>query len=308
MKKKLLFIPIITLIVSVLSGCNWFKPQEVDPIYLDSWLDSAKTPDKDPNAPEVWYQDEDEKTHSCYDFGLEIRDAIKSKVKNVSPSQVKECKESTKTAIGYKIHTSFARFNSCLIYINEDGYVCNSNFGSGWGAPKSQHFLYDIGKAEALELITTIKTRVLEIETKLKEEKEASTAMANLDNFFKQIEDSNETPTIVYRETRPEHDFYEGTTYDENLALLSSFKDLEYEALDDYSVDILPMIKYYISEDWRLQIYCGYGYNYNIASISYKYQGQFKTYYPSYYLYYYSINAAKAEVIADTIRNSDKKI
>ena len=107
MKKKLLFIPIITLIVSVLSGCNWFKPQEVDPIYIDSWLDSAKTPDKDPNAPEVWYQDEDEKTHSCYDFGLEIRDAIKSKVKNVSPSQVKECKESTKTAIGYKIHASF---------------------------------------------------------------------------------------------------------------------------------------------------------------------------------------------------------
>ena len=305
MKKKLLFIPIITLIVSVLSGCNWFKPQEVDPIYIESWLNSAKTPDKDPNAPEVWYQDEDEKTHSCYDFGLEIRDAIKSKVKNVSPSQEKYNKELTKTTIGYQIHTNFARFNSCLIYIYEDGYVCSNNYGGGWGAPKSQHFLYNIGEANALELIATIKARVLEIETKLKEEKAAATAMANLDNFFKQIEDSNETPTIIYRETRPEYELYEVTTYDENLALLSSFKDLEYEALDNYSVDILPMIKYYISEDWRLQIYCGYGYNYNIASITYKYQGQFKTYYPSYYQYYYSINAAKAEVIADTIRNSD---
>ena len=297
MKKKLLFIPIVTLAISFLIGC---EHKEEAPIYIESFLNSAKTPDKDPNAPEFWYKDDNGHKYGDYDYGLVIRDAISSKVKGIEPIIENNIKEATESTINYQIRTYFAHFNCCIIYIYEDGYIGSNNYGSGWGAPKSQHFLYNIGETNALDLINIIKARCLEIKTI----KQAELTEGKIDNFFKQIEDSKETPTIAYHETRPDHESYDVTTYDNDRALLNSFKDLEYKEIEDSSFTLSPTIKYYIREDWQLQIYCGYGDGYNIAFIHYKYEGSFKTYYPAYYTFYYSINATKAEAIVDTIYNN----
>lgn len=303
MKKKLLVLPIITLIFTSLAGCNLFKPAEVDPIYIDSWLECATTPENNPNASTFWLKDETDYS-SLYDYGLVVRDAIKEKVKEIAPKKVKEQKTTDGDYAGYQIRDYVGRFTACSIFVFDDGTIASNNYGSGWGAPKSQHFVYDIGKEASTELLAKIKARYFELKTALDGEYAATREVANVDNFFKSIEESSENPTINYRETRGDQEVYTFTTQDEDHSILSGLKELEYQALDSYSLSLLPMVKYYINEDWQLQIYCGYNEaHYDIATIQYKYNGEYKHYYSTYYIFYYSINPTKTEALVDIIRN-----
>ena len=64
------------------------------------------------------------------------------------------------------------------------------------------------------------------------------------------------------------------------------------------------MVSYYLTDEWMLNIYAGYEQaNYNIASIRYLNKNPtFKSYYRTYYYFYYEINATKGRALAERIR------
>ena len=75
MKKKLLLLP-ITLMSLFLAGCS---KKEVDPVYIEDWLSSAKSPKQDINGTLFSISSQ---SGYMYDFDLKIRDLLSSNINN----------------------------------------------------------------------------------------------------------------------------------------------------------------------------------------------------------------------------------
>ena len=303
MKKKLIITAIITLLFS-LTSCSLFslfEPQEADPVYMDSWLNMAESPEKDPNAPE--FKIKGNENGFIYDFDLVIRDALASKTKGAVAKKMDKA-DIDDPDVMYLTRNSLGRFDCFTIKLYEDGTINTTASGGGWSAPKSQYYQYTISAESASYIIETARNRYREIIEDTKKERQAIEGEEGLANFFKQIEESEEPATIDYRETRMNYDSYTFTVQDEGERVLGKLEELTFTPLENYSTNLLPMINYYVDEDWKIQIYCGLdNIYYDIASIQYKYNGEYKTYYPSYFMKYYAIDSQKGEEIADIIRS-----
>ena len=157
MKKKLLLIPTTLLLVSGLMGCQFRKQRTVQPYYLDYWLNEASDrKEDDPNRPHGSIHNKDEQIEQGFsDSSLKFRDKLKEILRPIelTPGEVdKEVKDDNYYVL-YQIHAYLADFDSCLIYINEDGTISTNAYAGGWGAPKAQHYVYDIGKDATKEII-----------------------------------------------------------------------------------------------------------------------------------------------------------
>ena len=311
MKNKLLVIPVVLLSILV-SGCDWFRPKEEDPIYIQSWLSCLTDPKNDPNAPEFSVKNEDGSFGYTYDYELVVGKAIKSVIHNEKGEKRKATDDKAKDQnkyLTYQIRHSFGRFTACNIKVFLDGSITTDAFGSGWGAPKSQHFLYTISSDSTTSIIDTAYARYTEIHEYNTNQREHAFNEGKIENFIKAIEESSEIPTAGYRETRGEDYIDENrtefTVSDNNKVVLDNLKQIEFEALETFDVSILPIVKYFIDPDWVFELYYD-GWSsaprYNVAAIRYRYKGQYETYYPSYYLFYYALQAEKGEAIADKVR------
>ena len=65
----------------------------------------------------------------------------------------KEVKNTDGRYIMYEIRSYLGTFDACIMYINEDGILSTNAYAGGKGAPKAQHYVYDIGKEAAKEII-----------------------------------------------------------------------------------------------------------------------------------------------------------
>lgn len=301
MKKTFLLIP-IAIMSCLLGAC---RKTEVAPVYLDSWLSYLPDPSEDPNAPTFSVRDEaGTKYYSSYDYGLAMSAEIKSVVKNVSPTKINKITNDDVGAV-YSLRKSINRLEQCSIYIHKNGTIETAATGSGWGAPKEQLFSYELTETVTNSLINVFKNRYSTIADTFAREKQEAKEASKPDNLFTAIEQSEAEAFITYKETRPEHETSNTfTIQDENRSYLDDFKDLEYIELDNYSNDLLPMVRYYLNDEWTLNIYSGWNnINYNIASIKYLLKNPtYKTYYPTYYYFYYEINATKGKALAEKIR------
>lgn len=310
MKKKLLLIP-ITLLTTLLGACNPFKvlePREASPIYIEQWLDNAKAPNENPNCGEFWILENNVQQNHHDDYELKVRDIIKKGVKNKNGNKVdsKAIARENLDFIGYKVYSAFGDLTACFIYVYEDGTITTQAYGGGWGAPKPQFYVYDVGKTITDEIISKTKERYYEINDTLNNIYETVREEATVDKFFANVEESTTPALIQYRETRKDERQNEFNYHDDDKSILNSLKELEYVPKEKgYSVDILPMITYGVTDEWTLQIFCGWDKaNYDVAAIDYIYKGSYSSYYPSHFRFYYSIDATKASAIADTIRNN----
>lgn len=311
MKNKLLIIPVILLSILV-SGCDWFKQKEADPIYIQSWLNCLTDPKNDPNAPTFAVKKEDGSLAYFDDYELVVGKALKSVISDEKGDKRKATDDKSKDQnkyLTYQIRHSLGRFTACNIKVFLDGSITTDAYGSGWGAPKSQHFLYTISTSDATKVIDTAYARYAEIYEDNKNQRENAFNEGKIENFIKAIEESKEIPVIDYRETRGEDYIDESrkefTVHDDNRVVFANLKQIEFEVLETYDVSILPIVKYYIDPDWVFELYYD-GWSsaprYNVAAIRYRYKGQYKTYYPSYYLFYYALQANEGEAIADKVR------
>ena len=158
MKKKLLLIP-ITLLTTLSGACNPFKalePREASPIYIEQWLEATKAPNENPNCGEFWISENNVQQNHHYDYELKVRDIIKKGVKNKNGNKVdsKAIARENLDFIGYKVYSAFSDLTACFIYVYEDGTITTQAYGGGWGAPKPQFYVYDVGKTITDEIIS----------------------------------------------------------------------------------------------------------------------------------------------------------
>ena len=310
MKKKTIIIPVI-LLSSLLGACNrlsLFKPDEVSPIGIQEWLDASKDPSENPNCGEFWIKENAEEKNRHSDYELKVRDIIKNNVPNNKGSQIdsKGLVRENVDFVGYQLRADLSRLDNCIIYVYDDGTVTTQAYGSGWGAPKPQFYVYDVGKTITDKIINEVKERYYEIDETLNNIYETVKEEATLDKFFTNVEESTTPALIKYHETRKDEKENSFNYHDDDRSVLNDLKELEYSPKDkDFTIDILPMITYGVTEKWTLQIFCGWdNANYDVAAIDYVYEGQYAGYYTTHYMFYYSINATKASALADKIRST----
>lgn len=301
MKKRIIIIPIA--IMSLLLGACGKK--DVAPVYAESWLTDVKDNDEDPNSPSFYLVNEEGEIEcSSHDYGLVLRDRLLNALKNVEPKKISKIDKNNRIGATYQVRKSINRLSYCTFNIFNSGKVETFAGGSGWGAPKEQFFSYEISASVAESLITGFANRYSEIEEILSSERAAAKENSTTDKFFENVEASEQGAYITYKETREDQESNTFTFQDDSRSFLDDFKDLEYVSLENYSISLVPMIRYYLTEDWQLEIFCGWGEaNYDVAAIRYKdSKTAIKTYYPRYYSFYYSINATKGEALASKIR------
>ncbi len=310
MKKKVIIIPVI-LLSSLLGACHrlsLFEPKEVSPVSIQGWLSVSKNPSEDPNGSEFWIKDNDEEKTRYYDYELKVRDILEANIANHSGNEVKsnDIARSNLDFIGYQIRANYNHLDGCVIYVYEDGTITTQAYGSGWGAPKPQFYVYDVGKTVTDKIISEVKERYYEIDETLNNIYETVKEEATLDKFFTTVEESTTPALIKYRETRKDEEENTFNYHDDDRSVLKDLKELEYTPKEkEYKIDILPMITYGVTDNWTLQIFCGWNEaNYDVAAIDYIYEGPYKGYYSTHYVFYYSINTAKASALVETIRSN----
>ena len=157
MKSKFLLIPTAILLVTGLIGCQVRKQREVEPYYLDTWLNIAELRKaNDPNHPTGTVALDKEHSVCFDDADLTFRNKIQEVVKPLSltPKKVdKEVKNTEDRLVYYHITAYLDNFDTCIMYINADGTISTNAYAGGWGAPKEQHYIYDIGKDATKEII-----------------------------------------------------------------------------------------------------------------------------------------------------------
>ena len=87
---------------------------------------------------------------------MTFRNKIQEVVKPLSltPKKVdKEVKNTEDRFVYYHITAYLDNFDACIMYINADGTISTNAYAGGWGAPKEQHYIYDIGKDATKEII-----------------------------------------------------------------------------------------------------------------------------------------------------------
>ena len=304
MKKKLLTIP-IAFMCTLLGACNpgsWFEPKEVSPVYIDQWLENAEDPSTTPNPAEFYYVENGKSYPYMDDYGLKVRDIIKDRVTGSPKSSNGNIHKGDIDYVGYFIRSYVGRLTYCSIRVFDDGDIVTEAGGSGWGAPKDQYFVYSVGTSITSEIISKTKERYTELDNTFNEEYEKVREEASLDKFFKSIEEADTKAYVSYEdEAHSVHNFH-----DDDGSILAELKELEYEAKDrKFSVPCLPMFKYYLTNDWILNIYWGAeGVDYDIASIDYVSKEQPSSYFTRHYFYYYSINQAKAKALITRISSN----
>lgn len=158
MKTKYLLIPVSMLLATGLIGCQIRAHRKAQPYYLEYWLNEASDrKEDDPNRPRgVIYLDNENNYKEFSDKTLTFRDKLQEVIKPLSPSAGevdKEVKNTDGRYIMYEIRSYLGTFDACIMYINEDGILSTNAYAGGKGAPKAQHYVYDIGKDAAKEII-----------------------------------------------------------------------------------------------------------------------------------------------------------
>ena len=296
---------------TTLGACNPVKPIEVESVYIDQWLEAVKDPSESPNPGQFYYLENGKEKETHEDYELKVRDTIKDGVKNTTSKKV-DYKYTVKDGVdyvGYLVRNSVGRLTYCNIKIYDDGEIITGAGGSGWGSPKDQFFVYSVGTTITSEIISEVKARYAEITEQLKNDYEIVKEEASIENFFKAVEATDVPASIHYKETRVNKEPYETNDLaDKDYAILNELKELDYQSKErDYSTGLLPMFQYFVPDkNWSLNIYCDDNdIKYDVAAIEYVSQGSLKSYYPSHYKFYYSINAAKAESLITRMINGN---
>lgn len=297
----------MTLMCALLSACNpagFFEPTDATPVYIEQWLESARDPSDTPNPAEFYYVEDGTSYPYMDDYDLKVRDIIKNGVSNTSGGQVKaeDIHKGDIDYVGYFIRSYIGRLNYCNIRVFDDGDIVTEAGGSGWGAPKTQYFVYSVGTTITSEIISKTKERYTELDNAFNEEYEKVKEEASIDKFFKSIEEAETKAYVSFEDEQSNaHKFY-----DDDGSILAELKELEYEAKDrSFNMTYLPKFEYYLTDSWKLNIYWGgEGANYDIASIDYVCEEQPSSYYRRHYFFYYSINQAKAKALITRISNN----
>lgn len=302
MKKKLLILP-ITFIVTLLGACESFtvyKTKEESPIYINQWLESVKDPSTDPNPGEFYYVENGTSYTAIDDYELKVRDIIKNGVNNTPGGKIKaeEVHKGDMDYVGYFIRSYIDRFTYCNIRVFDDGDIVTEAGGSGWGAPSNQYYLYSVGTTVTSEIISKTKERYVELDNAFFERYETIREEASLDNFFKHCEEAESSPYVTCKD----ENWSDRVFFDDDGSILAELEELEYQHKDMDAIEISPIFRYYVNDDWKLNIYKGGNIaNYDVASIEYKSNGAYASYYQPTYTFYYSINQGKAEALINRI-------
>ena len=309
MKKKLFLLPLIALMVTTVTGCFDFlryRSTEVAPVYIDEWLAAVKDPREDPNCGKFYYKNEEE-TAVRYDYGLKVRNMMQAIDFGHGTKIKEEIKDKTEPFIGYNFYANVGKLDYCRIKVFSDGIVTTSAFGAtGKLSPTiCQLFEYSIDSSIAEAFVNSAIARYNEIKEGIAQERETAREESTLDKFIADIEQAENSPTALYTETRQGFDYIDYSVVDYDRTILNQLKELELTPMnDDYSIDLIPMIEYYIKSDWKFQLYSGWGKaDYNLVSMSYRIKdSEYKAYYGNYYEFFFSIDKSKGEAIANSVR------
>ena len=298
MKKKLLSI-VITLATCLLVGCK----NEVDPIYIDSWLYAARDSSEDPNCPTFFLRVNDVSYHSYEDYGLKIRDILLNATNGIEGKKGKAKKDYQGDYLQYFCRARFHGLSSCTIHVYDDNTIVTTACGDGWSAAKDQTLVYKLYRVTSGEIINAEKARYDEIDNTKKAEREAAKEELSIPNFITAVEQSEAIPTLRYC------DFSEWVmpTYelnDPNKDILACLKGIAFTPIDDIMIDKAAVISYFINEDWQLRIYRYFSdVDYDIAAIKYKSNSAFKDFYPTYSFFYYSLSIEDGDALENIAIN-----
>ena len=294
MKNKLLIIPTCLLSITII-GCY---SREVEKISLETWLGIITSPSEDPNAPTFSVTLDDGESQSSYDFDLVIGNALK---KVSYTGSEKSGKKEKNYSFNYVIRENINRFDACFIGVCEDGTLTTSAYASGWGAPKSQFYTYEIGEEAAKEIIDLAKNRYVEIKEIRKTELEEKYGEMSTDGFFKAAEESQIVPTFFCGELSIL------TVQDNDYTYLKELKEFEYKEIarapDGVFVNTL---RYGFDDNITFRIYRNTEEETNsYAELQYKYEVSLKIYgYTNFHCLYYSINYNKVSDFINKIKTS----
>ena len=313
MKKKLFLLPFVLFMTATVTGCDIFKvfrrePEVVPDVYINDWLEAAKNPAETPNCAEFYFKGEEENNWS-YDYDLKVRDMIQ-KIDFPAGEKIDgSLNDKTEENVHYVMrYTHVSKLEYCDITIFKDGVITTAAHGGGGKLSvgvKSQYFRYCIAPDYAAELVDNIIARYYEIKEGIAGERELAREASSFTNFFASIEETSYYPTINYQETREHYDLVNYTVVDNGRAILEQLKEIEFTPLaDNYTIDLVPMIKYYIHEEWVLEMYCGWGKaDCDVVCMRYRYdETNYQTYYHRNYCFYYSLDPVKGEAVADAVR------
>ena len=293
MKNKFLIIPTCLLSITII-GCD---SREVERISLGTWLGGIKSPSEDPNAPTFSVILDDGESQSSYDFDLVIGNALK---KVSYTGFEKSGKKEKKYSFNYMIREHINRFDGCFIDVYEDGTLTTSAYASGWGAPKSQFYTYEIGEEAAKEIIDLAKNRYVEIKEIRKTELEEKYGEMSVDGFFKAAEESQIVPTLFCGELSIP------TVQDNDYAYLKELKEFEYKEIAKVPDGVFEnTLGYSFDDNIAFRIYHNTEEETNsYAMLQYKYEGSLKIYpgYTYFHCLYYSINYSKVSDFINKIK------
>ena len=292
MKKKLLLLP-ITLMSLFLAGCG---KKEVDPVYIEDWLSSAKSPKQDINGTLFSISSQ---SGYMYDYDLEVRDLLSSNINNNCFKGKGSSKKSDRECVVYAIRANVGRLEFCNIFVYDDGKVITEAFPrvTKFNNIKEQVFNYSISEESARYVISQAKERYDQITKEMNNEHQAAREAYNPANFFTSLDEATQDPFMQYKETREGYETTTFLTVDTGRNILTDLKGLTYTYLENYSIDLVPMVKYYVSEDYQLQIFCGWS-----QANQHKYDGKYETSLSKSYVFYYQIDAVQGENIVNKIR------
>lgn len=296
MRRKLLFIPISAIVLSI-TGC--FERRQANPIDIRTWLNAATTSKRSVNFSKFKVK----KKLGGYieDASLSVRDAIKSGLGYAQREDYIDY-EGLEADVTYQIYASHDRFDRCFISVYEEGYITSYASGGGWGAPKEQYYKYTITKEAAKEIIDYANFRYEQLNSANYQQYLQAKENYNIDKFIANLDTVEDDPKIDYLETRGVLDDRRYTVIDTNKEIFKDIKGLVFEEMDKEEIDILPMISYYSNQDWKFEIFYSEGkYNYDVAAIEYVIERSGNGW--SSYQFFYKIDATKGASIAQKVRD-----
>lgn len=296
MKRKLLFIPISAIVLSI-TGC--FERRQANPIDIRTWLSAATTSKRSVNFSKFKVK----KKNAGYleDASLSIRDKIRAGLGDAEKENYKDS-EGLEADVSYEIFANYDRFDRCFISVYKEGYITSYANGGGWGAPKEQYYKYTITKEAAKEIIDYANFRYDELNSASYQQYLEAKENYNIDKFIANLDTVEDDPKIDYLETRGVLEDPRYTVVDTNKEIFKDIKGLVFEEMDKEDLDILPMISYYSNQDWKFEIFYYEGkYNYDVAAIEYVIERSGNGW--SSYHFFYKINATKGANIAQKVRD-----
>lgn len=221
--KKILLIPIIT--TPLLTGCG-----NKNIITINEWFDNLS------EYAEGRYSviENDLFISEGYDFEFYVAGLIKDNANDIKIKKTNVKEFDDDYLVTYRLSSKYKDFSDLRIYVYEDKIATSATAYYVDRNPVEQRVIYELPEDNAKAIFEGATKRKQDVKDQNKKDYDEAREKASINNFFKQVDESETKPTIIRNKYFGVVDDKEDwRSYPLNYSIMDDIKELEYEELEE---------------------------------------------------------------------------